>query len=74
MVLYVVSTGKSPQLFPDLSTSLIAEPGEAEFLRLNRAILKACNPDVSIRYTSAGQLKAALEEIKLALDKEGGVA
>ncbi len=63
MVLYVISTGRAPAYFPDLKTSLVMDAGNAEFMFLNRVILKACAADLTERYASAGELKAALVEV-----------
>lgn len=60
MLLYVISTGQDPDAFPDLSTSLMDRSGHAEFIKLNAVILKACQPDLTRRYSSAAELLAAL--------------
>jgi serine/threonine protein kinase len=52
MLLYVTSTGREPDLFPNLSTTLMERTGHAEFVRLNAIILKACQPDPARRYAS----------------------
>ncbi len=56
MVLYVISTGRDPSLFPDLSTTLMERSGHAEFVRLNAIILKACQPDLAQRYQTAEEM------------------
>lgn len=58
MVLYVIRTGRDPEFFPGVSTSL-AESDDA-FVPLNNVILKACNPDIAQRYSSAGEMRADL--------------
>jgi CHASE2 domain-containing sensor protein len=68
MVLYVISTGREPTLFPELSATLVEETEHAEFLRWNQIILKACNPDRAQRYTTAGELQADLLKSKSELD------
>src|SRR2546423_5788019 len=45
MMLYVISTGRDPALFPDLSTTLLERTGHADFLRLNAIITRSCQPD-----------------------------
>jgi len=63
MLLYVISTGRDPGLFPDLSTTLIERSGHAEFLPLNKIILKACQPDLDKRYQSTTEMLNDLKEI-----------
>jgi CHASE2 domain-containing sensor protein len=64
MVLYVMSTGRPPTLFPEIATTLIQEPETANFLPFNNIILKACDPDCARRYQSAAELKDALKELE----------
>ncbi len=62
MVLYVISTGRPPGLFPEVATTLV-RPGEPpEFLPLNNVIMKACQPSPKERYASAMEMRAALAE------------
>ena len=63
MVLYVLSTGRNPALFPDISTTLITGEQADGFLPLNAIILKACQPELAYRYTSASELCAVLRLI-----------
>ena len=70
MVLYVISTGSDPQFFPELSTSLVQRTGQADFIRLNPIILKACNPDRAKRYATAAQMGAALLDLQKALEEQ----
>lgn len=63
-VLYVISAGQKPVYFPDLKTSLVMDASNVEFMLLNPVILKACDTDLSVRYASAGELKAALEGVE----------
>jgi serine/threonine protein kinase len=67
MLLYVISTGRAPAFFPELSTALMEESGRADFLRLNAIILKACQPDRAARYKSAAEMAAALLQVQQAL-------
>jgi CHASE2 domain-containing sensor protein len=60
MVLYVISTGATPQLFPELSKTLFERSSSAEFLRLNPVILKACHPNRAQRFHSASEFRDAL--------------
>lgn len=62
MVLYVLSTGRSAGLFPELATSLVASETPKDFFRLNNVILKACQPDPAKRFASAAELGKALRE------------
>ncbi|MDB6059665.1 MAG: serine/threonine protein kinase [Verrucomicrobiales bacterium] len=63
MVLYVISTGNSPALFPDISSTLLDAEEPTEFLRLNTVVLKACQPDPKERYPSARAMFCALEQL-----------
>src|SRR5262249_13819985 len=63
MVLYVISTGQEPHMFPALSTTLCGQTNELDYIHLNRVILKACNPVLPERFASANELKSALELI-----------
>jgi serine/threonine protein kinase len=67
MVLYVISTGCDPGYFPELSTGLIARTGEADFIRLNAIILKACHQDRERRYSSVEEFRAALLDLQKTL-------
>jgi serine/threonine protein kinase len=67
MLLYVISTGREPDLFPNLSTTLMERTGHREFFRLNTIILRACQPDPARRYTSAAEMHAALKEAHRAM-------
>ena len=61
MVLYVISTGKSPRSFSELSTTLVSKP---EFMRLNEIICRACQPVAAQRYDSTGPMLAALRQVQ----------
>jgi CHASE2 domain-containing sensor protein len=63
MVLYVISTGKTPEMFPTLPTTLVAN-SDYGFIALNRVILRACQPKLSERYKSAADLKADLQAVQ----------
>ena len=64
MVLYVVSTGNSPALFPEFSETLFAEKDPTDFLLLNTVVLKACQPDPRERYGSAQEMHCALASLQ----------
>jgi CHASE2 domain-containing sensor protein len=64
MVLYVLSTGRSPSFFPEIATTLVKSPDPADFLPLNAVILKACDPDCSKRYQTAAHMRQALEHLE----------
>lgn len=63
MVLYVISTGNSPTLFPDISSTLVGGEDPTEFFRLNTIVLKACQPDPRERFLSARAMFCALEQL-----------
>ncbi len=63
MVLYVISTGQAPGLFPTISTTLVQQTDDINYLRLNPIILKACQPELSQRYSSAGEMRTALRQL-----------
>ena len=65
-VLYVISTGKDPHSFSELSTTLAGQP---EFMRLNDIICKACHPAAGQRYASAAEMLDALREAQRELDR-----
>jgi CHASE2 domain-containing sensor protein len=67
MVLYVISTGKAPNSFPELMTVLVQQP---EFMRLNEIICKACQPAASQRYASAAEMLEALRAAQKELNRE----
>jgi len=69
MVLYVISTGRDPVSFPELSTTLVEQHGVG-FMRLNSVILRACDPDRAQRFASAAEMREALREVQDALDRE----
>jgi CHASE2 domain-containing sensor protein len=64
MVLYVISTGRDPAFFPELSTTLVEKTSEADFIRLNPIILKACQPNHAERYASVAEMRADLLELQ----------
>jgi len=68
MLLYVTSTGREPDFFPNLATALVDRTGRIEFMQLNAVILKACQPDPARRYTSAAEMHAALQEVQKAME------
>jgi serine/threonine protein kinase len=66
MMLYVLSTGRNPTFFPEISTTLADSTGLPEFFRLNTVILKACHPDCAQRYKSSAEMLTALQEAQKA--------
>ena len=62
MLLYVISTGREPDLFPTLTTTLVGRDGFSEFMRLNAVIIKACQPDLKLRYQNTGEMLADLQK------------
>jgi CHASE2 domain-containing sensor protein len=71
MLLYVLSTGRNPTFFPELSTTLAESSDVADFFRLNPIILKACQRDCAQRYASAAEMHSALQEVQKALEEKG---
>jgi serine/threonine protein kinase len=67
MVLYVISTGREPVLFPELSTTLVEGTSSSDFIRLNAVIIRACQPDCTQRYASAAELLDALRNLDQSL-------
>lgn len=62
MLLYVISTGRDPGAFPDISTALLERSGHVEFMKLNRIVLKACQPFVSERYQTTAEMLQDLKD------------
>ncbi len=63
MVLYVILTGREPQFFPELATTLAEHANPSELIALNSVVLRACHPDTKHRYASAGEMADALRQI-----------
>ncbi len=74
MMLYALSTGSAPILFPDLATSLVDINKTKDFLPLNKIILKACHPDCAERYATAAEMRAALLAMQATLAGENQAA
>jgi serine/threonine protein kinase len=64
MLLYVITTGRNPAAFPELSATLLDSNVSDDFLALNSIILKACEPDLTYRYKSAGEMHQALRKLR----------
>jgi CHASE2 domain-containing sensor protein len=64
MMLYVLSTGRDPAFFPEISTTLAETIDSMEFFTLNSIVLKACQPDPAQRYASALEMHQALQVAK----------
>lgn len=62
-VLYQVGFGRPVSAFPELPTEFLASPDENFLLGLNDIVLKACARDLSERYSTAAELRAALEAL-----------
>jgi tetratricopeptide (TPR) repeat protein len=60
IVLYVMSTGKSHQDFPEPRSDLAMGPDHAQWLEFNEVIHKACRAEVRERYQSAEQMHQEL--------------
>ena len=68
MMLYVLSTGRNPAFFPEISTTLAHSGDIVDFFPLNLVILKACHNDLTQRYATAAEMHRALEEAQNKLD------
>src|SRR5439155_633679 len=60
--LYVISTGKRAEDFPELPTDLSTREIETGYLEFNKVLLKACAHDVAERYHSAEEMREALSQ------------
>jgi CHASE2 domain-containing sensor protein len=69
MVLYVISTGRAPANFPELSSTLVQAVEGPEFIALNSVILTACDPDSKKRFASAADLGRALAAVQKICEK-----
>jgi CHASE2 domain-containing sensor protein len=69
VVLYVLSTGRSPAFFPEISTTVAENIEAQEFFAVNTIILKACQPDPAQRYASAEQMHRDLQGAQKALER-----
>lgn len=65
ITLYVISTGRHPKSFAEVSTTLVEKP---EFMQLNQIICQACQPAADQRYADALKMLAALREAQGELD------
>lgn len=63
MVLYVISTGREANHFPEIATSLMNTTEAADFLGLNAIILKACDVRLDYRYASALEMHQELRKL-----------
>jgi tetratricopeptide (TPR) repeat protein len=64
IVLYVMSTGKSHQDFPEPLADLAAQPDHARWLEFNAVIHQACCAKVGKRYQSAEKMHADLVRLQ----------
>ena len=63
MLLYVISTGRDPGFFPDISTTLMERSGHADFVHLNAIIIKACQPNLAERYQTTAAMLGDLQKL-----------
>ncbi len=68
VMLYVLSTGRTPSFFPEIATTLADGTSLPDFLRLNSVILKACDPDCAQRYASAQDMHHDLLRVQRELE------
>jgi WD40 repeat protein len=59
-VLYEIATGRDRLEFPALPSFLGEEDGDLRLLELNSVFLKACQPEVKLRYQSAEEMREDL--------------
>lgn len=59
-ILYELSTGLGPEEFPRVPQSLMSLGASCPFIELNEVILRACDPEVSLRYRDAEAVVADL--------------
>src|SRR5438876_504280 len=60
--LYVISTGKRAEDFPELPTDLSTREIETGYLEFNKVLLTACAHDLAERYHSAEEMREALSQ------------
>jgi hypothetical protein len=68
VMLYVLSTGRAAAYFPAMSTTLAESTSQADLVKLNAVILKACQLDRKQRFASAAEMHRALQEAQMALE------
>lgn len=59
-VLYEICTGRDRQDFPELPTDLRHQPDRDRLVEFNEIIVKACEPDLTRRYSSAQEMHEEL--------------
>ena len=62
-VLYQISTGQEPHLFPEAATSLMDADENIHFLELFEIVAKACAHETTRRYETAEELRDDLEKL-----------
>jgi CHASE2 domain-containing sensor protein len=73
MLLYVISTGRSPSFFPEIATTLLNTENQPGYMFLNPVVLKACNPSIEKRYQSVSALRDGLLTVQENLKKLSAV-
>jgi CHASE2 domain-containing sensor protein/class 3 adenylate cyclase len=63
MVLFVVSSGRDPVFFQEVSAALRESGNDQACEGLNKVILKACQPDRNLRYAAAAEMRTELLNI-----------
>ncbi len=64
MLLYVISTGYDPKFFPDIATTIMERREHTEFIRFDAIVLKACQPEITQRYQTSGDMLRDLEKLQ----------
>jgi len=64
MLLYVIGTGRRPDFFPQLSTTLVERTGYQDFMQLDSVIIKACQLKPQQRCDSVAEMARALRSLQ----------
>ncbi len=75
-VIYEASMGRNVRHFPGLPATLIERPQHQELLQLNDIVLRACEPNLRIRYKTMAEMRADLLRLQnqITSERAGGVA
>jgi hypothetical protein len=70
-LIYEASMGRNPGYYPDPPTTMAERPAEhREMYQLHEIILKACKPDVRVRYQTMAELRADLLRLQTQLEAQ----
>ena len=65
MLIYEALTGLPPDRFPELPTVTGVQSQDLVFLKLNHIMIKACEPELYLRYSSAAELEEDLLRVEV---------